>query len=238
MPGTEVGTRNWILRKFQAGMTVDELEERLAADGDDPDLVREVLAEEGLLSATDIDELPFLTGWTDSLKNVFGIEERWFRKVSDLPPRQAAGYATLNAAVPVLFAAATIGGTVLSIGSATGTLLETIIGMRNIWLAMVGIVAGSVLFAAWTGAVAHGLVAALGGRDAETTVKLYLVLTAFYLLLWIPYVNLFVLFYGAVATVRGLEEAQDLTFYRALLVAIVAPLVALAVPAALMMALP
>ncbi len=213
-------TRQWILRKVEAGVGPDELKAQLESDGEDPAMVDMVLRSEGLQRAAPGSGT---AGYLDTVRSVFGVDERYLRTVGDRPLPRLAGYAAVNcigfALLPLLGL-----GALLAMAptlDATGGMAATVAGA----------VAGPVLLAAWVGLVAHLLVALLGGTEgAGTTVRLYLALTALYLVLWIPYLGLLMLPYGAMVTVRGLELSQDLNFYRALLVTLAAPILALVVP--------
>ncbi|MFB6076801.1 MAG: hypothetical protein ABEK12_01575 [Candidatus Nanohaloarchaea archaeon] len=213
-------TRNWIIRKYQSGMTADEI----AAEFDgDPDIVQQVLQEEGHVPADGRSDQQFFSAYTESLQAIYGIDEQYFHRLPQLDLRTAIGFGTANAVLGVALIY------LIFLGGASWMMGE-FLPIQEVSTITAVLVVGPLLWTLWLGVVAHGLVVLLGGEDWQTTLKIYLVLSGFLLVLWFPPINLFVLMYGAVATVRALEEGQDLTFPRALLVTVVTPIIATAVP--------
>lgn len=215
MAETPSATRNWIVRKAEEGVDRGELRDRLEADGEDPGLVDEILSEEGL-DDTPLHEKGFMDAYRESLGGVYAIDEHYFRRVPQLSVDRAVRIAAVNTAVPLFLLTIFFPVLLSSPEIAIGSFVTPIV------------------WAIWVGFVAHALIVPLGGEDVTRTLSLYLVLTAFYPLLAIPFVNLFTMFYAAVATERGLEEVHDLSFSRAALVTVAAPVIALALVLVLM----
>lgn len=146
-----------------------------------------------------------LSDYRESVKGVYGIDETYLEGVPEISVDRAVKFAVINTILP-------------------GTLALLLFpAFRQNTLTMLASYVTPVMWAVWNGLVAHGLIVLMGGEKFERTLNLYLVLTAFYLTLWIPVVNMFVLFYGMIATERGLEEVHDLDFYRSIAVTVLTP---------------
>ncbi|MDY6770849.1 MAG: hypothetical protein SV186_02705 [Candidatus Nanohaloarchaea archaeon] len=212
------GIRNWVIRKYEAGMSREEIKGKLSEDIDDLTLVDTIIdsgearRRGGANGALFEDDLG--TVYRRSVRSVLGVEERFFRNLSEQSAVQATEIMVVNVAVLLAIGAllpALIGAVLLSGGLTLGG-LAVVGALGAVTMVSVALFAGT----------AHVFVFLLGGRGLRTTYNLCANMSALFLLSWIPFLNLFVWLYGLMVLVRGLEEAHDLSFFRSLAVAFLA----------------
>lgn len=205
----EPSIMNWVIRKYESGMSREQLKEELEDDVDDTSIVDTILdsgkaRRQGNESRFDDD---FISLYRSSVHAVFSVDETWLRNVGELSYRQSTGILLVNGTILGLLGLVLIGG--------TGMLMSGFLFSADILGLLIGISIGIVINVTVYAALTHVVVRLMGGGGLKTTYNICAVLSVIFTVFWIPLLNLFMWLYGLMVFIRALEEAHELTFFRA-----------------------
>jgi hypothetical protein len=221
--------RNWVIRKYEDGASRSEIKAELEGEVEDLSVVDQIIdsgqAKRKTAADPELFEKGFAKMYKGSIRGTIGMEEQFFRTISQQSVGQATGVMAANIGIVTLllsvlpaFAGAFLG--VGGLGIATG--LDGLVGIAILFG---GMLVGVLLFTA----IAHVLAKLMGAGSITTTYNIVANMTALLFLALIPLLGYFVWLYALVVFVRALEEAHGIGFFRASFVTIVTSIAWMAV---------
>ncbi len=213
--------RNWVIRKYEEGTSRSEIKSELEDEVDDLSVVDRIIdsgqAKRKSTADPELFEKGFPKMYKGALRGTIGMEETFFRTISQQSVMQSTGVMAVNAGVLALlaFVLPMLLGGLLGMGglgfAAADGLMGAVMLFIGIWVS-VGIFA----------VIVHILSTLVGGDDFKTTYNICADMTSLLLLAVVPIVGYFVWLYALVVLVRALEEAHGIGFFRSVFVTLMA----------------
>lgn len=219
--GIDPTIRNWVIRKYEDGASRSEIKAELEGEVEDLSVVDQIIdsgqAKRKTAADPELFEKGFAKMYKGAVRGTIGMEETFFRTISQQSLLQSTGVMAVNTAIIAvlalvlpMFLGGLLGMSGLGFAAGADGLVGVVILFVGLWFSVA-------LFAG----IAHVLTALLGGSGFKKTYNICANMTSLLLLSVIPLIGYFIWLYALVVFVRALEEAHSIGFFRASFVTLV-----------------